>query len=207
MKQQKKPRIFQGQKADVFYYSIQHVETSYKKWQKTDLIENFFCDITRNGIMSKEQDKLKKKVKEHSKNLSSLGKELSDMKFNYKVLDKTDNEYWKKRIEEYNRYSQKVMEYYSQAHALMNIVEKEKSDMFLLNISKLRQLGVKLLDLLEQVGQNPSIMAHKDRQQSKWSKDLKEHLIEYSNKMMEHEKYMSTNFREFYERHTKYWSE
>lgn len=151
--------------------------------------------------MNKSNDDIKEEIKKHSNNLSKLGRELSQIEFNYKVLDKTKEEYWKNRREDFEKYHQKGMEYYTEVHALMNIIEKEKAGFFLLSISKLNQLGKKLLELLEEVKQNPSIMTSKDKQQSKWSKEIRENLIKYSDETLKHEKDMNTSFREFYDRY------
>lgn len=153
--------------------------------------------------MNEDADQIRIQAKKCSEALAKLGMELSEIQFNYKVLDKTKAEYWGKRVEDFKKYHEKGLEYYTQVHTMMNIVEKEKAGMFLLNMSKLRQLGTKLLELLEKIEENPSIMSSKDKQQSKWSKDLKEELIECSNKNLRHEMDMNTDFREFYEKHLK----
>lgn len=142
-------------------------------------------------------------AKKYSDKLAKLGIELASIQFNFKVQEKTDVKYWQNRIENFKRYQQKGMEYYEQVHLLMNLVEKEKAGLFLLSMSKLQQLGTKLLTLLEKVKENPSIVSTKDKQQSKWSKEIKEQLIDHSNKMLHHEMEMNTNFREFYEKHLK----
>ena len=153
--------------------------------------------------MNEKDDDVKNAIEGHSKELAKLGIELSGIQFNYKVKNEDKEEYWGKRIEHFKKHHQKGMEYYNKAYFLMNLIEKEKAGIFLLNISKLHQLGKKIEDLLEQVKQNPSIMSSKDKLQSKWSKNIKEQLIEHSNTCLEHEKEMNTNFREFYERHLK----
>lgn len=157
--------------------------------------------------MSDNTDDLKKSVKRHSENLSKLGKEISEIKFNYKVLNETKVEYWEKRIDNFKKYQQKGIEYYTQVHSLMNLVKAEKAGMFLLSLSKLRQLGTKLLELFEEIKQNPSIMSSKDKQQSKWSKQIKDQLIDYSNKALQQETDMNTNFRQFYDKHLKDFTE
>ena len=153
--------------------------------------------------MNEEIDEIKKSVKIFSDELARIGSELSEIQFNYKVLDKTDSQYWKKRIEDFEKHHNKGMEYYKKAHSLIDLVEKDQAGMFLLSISKLHQLGEKLQTVLEEIEQNPSVMSSKDKQLSKWSKELKEKLIEQSNDMLHHEKDMNTNFREFYEKHLK----
>ncbi len=154
-------------------------------------------------IMTEDLEKLKKSAKEYSDNLAKLGKELAKIQFNYKVIENTTEQYWQKRINEFKKYNEKGTEYYTQAHALMNLVDKEQSGLFLLSISKLRQLGLKLLTNMEEVKQNPSIIKSKDKQQSKWSKELREKLIESSNACLHHEMDMNKSFREFYETHLK----
>ena len=154
-------------------------------------------------IMTEELEKLKKSAKEYSDNLAKLGKELAKIQFNYKVIENTTEQYWQKRINEFKKYNEKGTEYYTQAHALMHLVDKEQSGLFLLSVSKLRQLGLKLLTNMEEVKQNPSIIKSKDKQQSKWSKELREKLLESSNACLHHEMDMNKSFREFYEIHLK----
>jgi len=154
-------------------------------------------------IMTEDLEKLKKSAKEYSDNLAKLGKELAEIQFNYKVIENTTERYWQKRINEFKKYNEKGTEYYTQAHALINLADKEQSGLFLLNISKLRQLELKLLTNMEEVKQNPSIIKSKDKQQSKWSKELREKLIESSNVCLHHEMDMNKFFREFYDTHLK----
>lgn len=154
-------------------------------------------------IMTEDLEKLKKSAKEYSDNLAKLGKELAEIQFNYKVIENTTEQYWQKRVNEFKRYNEKGTEYYTQAHALINLVDKEQSGLFLLGISKLRQLELKLLTNMEEVKQNPSIIKLKDKQQSKWSKELREKLLESSNVCLHHEMDMNKFFREFYETHLK----
>ncbi len=153
--------------------------------------------------MNDNSNDLKNSVKEHSKNLEKLGKDLSENKFNYKVLNETKTEYWENRIHDFKRYQQKGIEYYTQVHALMNLIDKEKAVIFLLSLSKLRQLGTELLELFEEIKQNPTIMSSKDKQQSKWSKEIKDQLIDYSNQALQQETDMNTDFRQFYDNYLK----
>ncbi len=153
--------------------------------------------------MIEDLEKLKKTAKEYSNNLANLGKELSEIQFNYKVIENVTEQYWQKRIGEFKKYSEKGTEYYTQAHALMNLVDKEQSGLFLLSISKFRQMGLKLITNMEDVKQNPSSIKSKDKQQSKWSKELREKLIETSNACLHQEMDMNKFFREFYEKHLK----
>ena len=110
----------------------------------------FIAEKFRN-IMTEELEKLKKSAKEYSDNLAKLGKELAKIQFNYKVIENTTERYWQNRINEIKKYNEKGTEYYTQAHALINLVDKEKSGLFLLSISKLRQLGLKLLTNMEEI--------------------------------------------------------
>ena len=153
--------------------------------------------------MTEDLEKLKETAKEYSNNLANLGKELSEIQFNYKVIENSTEQYWQKRINEFKKYNEKGTEYYTQAHALMNLVDKERSGLFLLRISKFRQMGLKLITNMEEVKQNPSIIKSKDKQQSKWSKELREKLIESSNACLHHEMDMNRFFREFYEKYLK----
>jgi len=148
-------------------------------------------------------EELKKSAKEHSNNLARLGKEIGEIQFNYKVLENTDKKYWENRIKEFKKYNEKGTEYYMQAHALMNLIDNEQAGLFLLGISKLRQIGLKLISNMEEVMQTPSIIKSKDKQQSKWSKEIREKLIETSNACLHHEMDMNKTFREFYEKHLK----
>ena len=153
--------------------------------------------------MTEDLEKLKKTAKEYSNNLANLGKDLSEIQFNYKVIENPTEQYWQKRINEFKKYNEKGIEYYTQAHALMSLVDKEQSGLFLLSINKFRQMGLKLITNMEDVKQNPSTIKSKDKQQSKWSKELREKLIESSNVCLHHEMDMNRFFREFYEKYLK----
>jgi len=153
--------------------------------------------------MTEELKKLKKSASEYSDNLAKLGKELSEIQFNYKIIENTTKQYWQNRINEFKRYNEKGMEYYTQAHALINLADKEQSGLFLLSISKLHQMRLKLITNMEEVKQNPSVIKSKDKQQSKWSKELREKLLESSNTCLHHEMDMNKFFRKFYETHLK----
>ncbi len=85
----------------------------------------------------------------------------------------------------------------------MNLVNKEESQMFLLRTSKFRQLGLKLIEIMEKIKENPSIIDSKDKQQSQWSKEIRDQITEHSNKCLHHEKDMNASFREFYEKYLK----
>ena len=153
--------------------------------------------------MTENLDEIKKTAKIQSDKLAKLGMELGEIQFSYRVDEKPTQEYWKKRIVEFKKYNDKGMEYYNQVYTLMNLVNKEEAQMFLLRTSKFRQLGLKLIDLMEKIEENPSIMDKKDRQQSQWSKDIKNGITDQSNMCLRHEMDMNTSFREFYEKHLK----
>lgn len=153
--------------------------------------------------MSQNSDNLKKIAMEHSNKLASIGEELSKIKFSYKIQENTSKEYWKSRIEEFKKYTKKGLEYYNQAYSLMNMISKEESQIFLLRVSKLRKLGLDIIETMKRIEDNPSIMDSKDKQQSQWSKELKKQITEQSNKCLIHEKEMNSSFREFYEKQLK----
>jgi hypothetical protein len=52
---------------------------------------------------------------------------------------------------------------------------------------------------MEKIKENPSIIDSKDKQQSLWSKGVKKEILEISTNCVDHEKYMNSIFREFYE--------
>ena len=153
--------------------------------------------------MDENIDEIKKTAKEHSDKLAKLGMELGEIQFSYRVEEKPTKEYWQKRIDDFKKYSEKGLEYYNQAYSLMNVVNKEESQMFLLHTSKFKQLGTKLIEIMEKIKENPSIADGKDKQQSQWSKEIKSELTEHSNKCLRHEMDMNKSFREFYEKHLK----
>ena len=153
--------------------------------------------------MSKDQENLKKSVKEHSDKLAKLGMDLGEIQFSYRIEEKPTKEYWQKRIEDFKKYNETGMKYYNQVYSLMNLVNKEESQIFLLRVSKFRQLGLTLIEIMEKIKENPSISDSKDKQQSLWSKEIKNKVTEHSNKCLRHEMDMNTSFREFYEKHLK----
>ncbi len=153
--------------------------------------------------MSQNSEGLKKIVKEHSEKLAKLGIELAKNQFSYKVENKPSKEYWQKRIDDFKKYNEKGMEYYNEIHSLMNIINREESQMFLLRIGKLRQIGIGLIEIMEKIKGNPTIMDKKDKQQSLWSKKIKDQISEQSNKSLNFEKDMNSSFRKFYEVHVK----
>jgi len=153
--------------------------------------------------MSQDPENLKKSVKEHSEKLAKLGMDLGEIKFSYRVEEKTSKEYWQKRIEDFKRYNEIGLEYYNQVHAMMNLVNKEEAQMFLLRTSKFRQLETSLIEIMEKIKENPSIIDPKDKQQSQWSREIKNQITEQSNKCLQHERDMNSSFRGFYDKHLK----
>jgi len=153
--------------------------------------------------MSQNSDGLKKIVKEHSEKLAKLGIELAKNQFSYKVESKPSKEYWQKRIDGFKKYNEKGMEYYNEIHSLMNIINREESQMFLLRIGKFRQIGLVFIEIMEKIKENPTIMDKKDKQQSQWSKKIKNQITEQSNTSLNFEMDMNSSFREFYDKQVK----
>ncbi len=153
--------------------------------------------------MSFDQENLKKTAREHSDKLARLGIELGKIQFSYKVEEKPVIKYWQERIDDFKRYNDKGIEYYNMAYTMMNLLNNEESQMFLLRISRFRQIGLALIETMEMIKENPSIIDPKNKQQSQWSKKIREQLTEHSNKCLRHEKEINASFREFYERHLK----
>ena len=151
----------------------------------------------------KDVENLKRSIDEISRKLTKLGTELAEMKFSYKVVEKPSKEYWNERMNEFRKYNEKGLEYYNQVYAMMNLINKEESQMFLLRTSKFRQLGLELLEIMQKIKKNPSITDPKDKQQSLWSKDIKNKITEQSNKCLNHEREMNTSFRDFYQNELK----
>lgn len=142
-------------------------------------------------------------ISEKSRILEKLGKELAERQYDFKIKENKSEQYWGKRIEEFQKYHKKTSDYFMEAYSLMNLIDKSQSPAFLLRISKLKQLGTKLLETMEKIRENPSIMNTKDRQQSKWSVEQKENLLTANEDCKNHEKHMNIFFREFYERSFK----
>ena len=153
--------------------------------------------------MSEVPENLKKSAKKHSDKLAKLGMELGEIQFSYKIEEKVIKEYWQQRIEDFKKYNEKGLEYYNQVHSVMDLVNKEEAQMFLLRVSKFRQLSMSLLEVMEKIENNPTIIDSKDKQQSQWSKEIKNQITEQSNKCLRYEMDMNTSFREFYEKHLK----
>jgi len=95
--------------------------------------------------MSEVPENLKKSAKKHSDKLAKLGMELGEIQFSYKIEEKVTKEYWQQRIEDFKKYNEKGLEYYNQVHSIMDLVNKEEAQMFLLRVSKFRQLSMSLL--------------------------------------------------------------
>ncbi|MBT3329050.1 MAG: hypothetical protein HN384_03820 [Nitrosopumilus sp.] len=148
--------------------------------------------------MSENTENLKKILQEYSKKLTKLGSILAKEQFSYKIEEKTSKKYWQKRIEEFKKYNETGLEYYNQVQSMMNVIDKDKGQLFLLDISKFHQLGIKLIKIMETIEETPSIINSKDKQQSHWSKKIKKDISETSVECLDHEKYMNVSFREFY---------
>ena len=153
--------------------------------------------------MSQNSEDIKKKVQEKSEKLAELGFTLTKNQFSYKIEEKISKEYWQKRIKNLTKYNEISLEYYTQIQNLMNLINKEEAQMFLLQTSKFHQLGTELIKLMQQIEENPSIINSKDKQQSQWSKKIKEKIIKYSKNCLENEKNMNLNFRKFYDTEIK----
>ena len=153
--------------------------------------------------MSDKPENLKKSAKVHSEKLAELGKELSEIQFSYKIKENSSKEYWQKRIDDFKKYYEMGMKYYNQVYSLMNLVNKEESQRFLLSTSKFHQLGVTLIEIMEKIKENPSIVDNKDKQQSQWSRKIRDQVTEHGNKCLRLEMDINTSFREFYEKHLK----
>jgi len=143
------------------------------------------------------------KINDQSKTLENLGKELTKIQYDFKIKDNTSEKYWEKRIKEFDIYHKKTIEYFSHAYNLMKITDNEMAGLFILRLGKLKVLGTKLLENMEKVKQNPSVMNLKDKQQSKWSIEQREQLITLNNEILNHEKKMNIFFREFFEKSEK----
>jgi len=168
-----------------------------------DSKSKLFIVSDQTNVMSQDPENLKKSVKEQGEKLARLGIDLGKIQFSYKIEQKTSKDYWQKKIDNFKKYHEKALEYYNQVHAMMNLVNKEESQMFLLRTSKFRQLALTLIGIMEKIKENPSIIDPKDKQQSQWSREIKNEIIEHSNKCLRHEIDMNSLFREFYEKHLR----
>jgi len=144
-----------------------------------------------------------KTIKEYSKKLEKLGLELLKIQYDFKIKDNPSEKYWVKKIQEFKKYHEKVVDYFTQSYSWMKLVDEEQAGIFLLRISKLQQLGVKLLEDMDKVKQNPASMNLKDKQQSKWSKEIREKLLKSNNDCLNHEKRMNVFFKEVYKNYLK----
>ena len=153
--------------------------------------------------MNQESDDISKKIQEQSKKLAELGLILAKSQFTYKIEEKVSKEYWQEKIKDLEKYNQTSLEYYSQVQKMMILINKNEAKMFLLQTSKFHQLGTELIKLMCQIKENPSIIDSKDKQQSQWSKKIKESMLELSTNCLENEKNMNLNFRKFYDKEIK----
>ena len=153
--------------------------------------------------MSQDSEEIKIRIQEQSKKLTELGSILAKNQFTYKIEEKISKEYWQKRIQDLTKYNEISLAYYSQVQKMMNLINIEEAQMFLLQTSKFHQLGTELIKLMYQIEENPSIISSKDKQQSQWSKKIKEKILEVSSKCLENEKNMNLNFRKFYDEEVK----
>ena len=186
-----------------FASNVSHITQKNPKTLGRNLKFKLFIGSTQTNLMSQDPENLRKAVKEHGEKLAKLGMNLGEIQFSYRIEEKTSKDYWQNRIDDFKKYHQKALEYYNQVYAMMNLVNKEESQMFLLRTSKFRQLAVTLIEIMEKIKENPSIIDHKDKQQSQWSREIKNEIIEHSNKCLRHEMDMNSLFREFYEKQLK----
>lgn len=142
------------------------------------------------------------KITKHADALHALGAEVVRMRFSYEAKNDTRQRYWKERIREHQEYFEKSSKYYKQACLLMEIVRAEQYGEFLLALDKFSQLKKQQMTILEKIKENTTVMMS-DRQQSRWSKDLKREMIENSNRCLEHEKRLSDIIKEFVGSHFK----
>lgn len=157
--------------------------------------------------MSTDSESFDKDIRKHSKKLAELGMDLSKIMFSYKVEYKPTKEYWMKRIENFKKYKEIAIKYYNQAFLLIGLVNEEESKLFLMHISKFHQLGSELIEIMNKIIENPSIMDKKDKQQSKWSKKIRNQIIEQSDECLILEKEINFSFRTFYDKNLKQTSE
>ena len=153
--------------------------------------------------MNQDSDDLKKTIQEKSDKLAKLGSILAKNQFSYKIEENTSKDYWQKRIEDLIKYNETSLAYYNQIQNIMNLINQEKAQIFLLQTSKFHQLGTELIKYMHQIEENPSIINSKDKQKSEWSKKIKEKFVEVNAKCLENEKNMNLNFREFYDAEIK----
>ncbi len=147
-----------------------------------------------------DDSELRSAVTKHSQILAELSRELQEIGFSYKVEEKPSRRYWEKRIAGFEGYIKASMAYYSQAYCIMGLVNREQSQRFLLRTSRMRQLASSLAKTMGEVMANPSMVDSKDRQQSKWSREVRDRLFQQSQECLRHERDMNGMFREFYEK-------
>ena len=153
--------------------------------------------------MSQDSEEIKIRIQEQSKKLTELGSILAKNQFTYKIEEKISKEYWQKRIQDLTKYNEVSLAYYSQVQKMMNLINIEEAQIFLLQTSKFHQLGTELIKLMHQIEENPSIISSKDKQQSQWSKKIKEKFVQVNTDCLENEKNMNLNFRKFYDKEIK----
>ena len=177
----------------------------FKKIHEKRTIQRFKFNRHRRTShdMSNESDTFKKSLKESSDRLAKLGSELGQIRFSYKVKDKPDDTYWDKRIADFKKYREKSLEYYNQVIALMKLIDKDESNVFLLSTGKLHQTGISLIESMMTVKENPNIMNSRDKQQSQWSKGIRDQVINKSSECLHLETAMNSSFREFYAKRLK----
>jgi len=141
------------------------------------------------------------KIKQHSEKLEKLGVELQKIQYDFKIKNEPSAKYWTKKIQSFKTYHSKAIEYFIQVYSFMNLISEEQSGLFLLRIGKLRQLGVKLIEDMENIKENPDTMNVKDKQQSKWSILQREKLIDSNIDCLNHEKRMNVFFKEFHKQY------
>ena len=139
-------------------------------------------------------------LNKHGEKLSEIAENLTQMHFSYKVKERSGKKYWKNRVADFEQYMRISTDYYTHARATIALIDKEESDRFLLLMAKMQQDKTALAKTIKEIATNPSIMDSRDRQQSKWSKDVKERLIQQSDQCLQHEKKMNQTFRDFYEK-------
>jgi len=98
--------------------------------------------------MSQDSEEIKIRIQEQSKKLTELGSILAKNQFTYKIEEKISKEYWQKRIQDLTKYNEISLAYYSQVQKMMNLINIEEAQMFLLQTSKFHQLGTELIKLM-----------------------------------------------------------
>ena len=89
--------------------------------------------------------------------------------------------------------------------AYVRVQESGVTNMFDANtVSALSGLArPKLIEIMEKIKENPSIVDAKDKHQSQWSREIRDQVTEQSNKCLRYEMDINTSFREFYEKYLK----